>query len=108
MGTALQLGLVELRRELQVDLGCRRALGTSCSPIFGRFTWTFKSRQLAHGGLPIRRYGRREATSLIALSWPSGRSKFPEAPPGPGCRSTAPAGSTPKRGLRSAMAATRS
>eukprot|EP00975_Prorocentrum_lima_P069528 12926859-Prorocentrum_lima.AAC.1 len=33
---------------------------------------------------PINRKGRREATSRIALSRSSGRSKFHDWPPGPG------------------------
>eukprot|EP00969_Alexandrium_andersonii_P212957 9404610-Alexandrium_andersonii.AAC.1 len=59
-------------------------LTTSCLSARGRLTWTSKPHQSVHGGLPISRYGLREATSLIALARSPGRSKFHDWPPGPG------------------------
>eukprot|EP00969_Alexandrium_andersonii_P232467 10264043-Alexandrium_andersonii.AAC.1 len=52
----LQLGAVELRRELKVHPGGAARLGTSCLSILGRLTWTFRLHQsVLRGGLPIRR-----------------------------------------------------
>eukprot|EP00969_Alexandrium_andersonii_P350992 15434458-Alexandrium_andersonii.AAC.1 len=63
----------------------------------------FSPHQSVHGGLPTTTYGLVAPRMRITRSRFSGRSKSHETPPGPGPRSNAPAGSTPRRGRLSAM-----
>eukprot|EP00969_Alexandrium_andersonii_P069807 3080673-Alexandrium_andersonii.AAC.1 len=62
----------------------------------------FSPRQSVHGGLPATTYGLAAPRMRMARSRSSGLSKSHETPPGPGGRSNAPAGSTPRRGRLSA------
>eukprot|EP00969_Alexandrium_andersonii_P096835 4274941-Alexandrium_andersonii.AAC.1 len=54
----------------------------------------------------MSRYGRRAPSSRMARSRSSGSLKSHELPSGPGRMSKAPAGKTPKLGLRAAAAVT--